>query len=34
MAVSPGEKDWHHTGLYVATLRPGQSVEIETGDCE
>ena len=34
LAVSPGEEDWHHTGLYVATLRPGQSVEFETDDCE
>jgi 5-deoxy-glucuronate isomerase len=34
VAVTPGEKDWEHSGLYVATLRPGQSVEIDTGDCE
>ena len=32
VAVTPGEKDWEHSGLYVATLRPGQSVEIDTGD--
>ncbi|TCC33281.1 5-deoxy-glucuronate isomerase [Kribbella capetownensis] len=34
VAVTPGEKDWEHSGLYVATLRPGQSVEIDTSDCE
>jgi 5-deoxy-glucuronate isomerase len=34
LAVSPGEPDWQHTGLYVATIAPGQSVELDTGDCE
>jgi 5-deoxy-glucuronate isomerase len=33
-AISPGEPGWTHTGLYVASLAPGESREIETGDCE
>jgi 5-deoxy-glucuronate isomerase len=32
--VRPGEQDWHHTGLSIRTLLPGQSVEIDTDDCE
>jgi 5-deoxy-glucuronate isomerase len=32
--VSPGEPDWHHTGLSIRTLLPGQSVQIDTEDCE
>src|SRR5947208_6985942 len=34
LAVRPSEPDWHHSGLLVRTLLPGQSVEIDTGDCE
>ena len=34
LMVRPGEPDWHHTGLSIRTLLPGQSVEIDTGDCE
>ncbi len=34
LMVSPGEPDWHHTGLSIRTLLPGQSVQIDTGDCE
>jgi 5-deoxy-glucuronate isomerase len=34
LMVRPGETDWHHTGLSIRTLLPGQSVEIDTGDCE
>jgi 5-deoxy-glucuronate isomerase len=34
LAISPGEPGWTHTGLYVATLAPGESREIDTGDCE
>ena len=34
VAVTPGDKNWEHSGLYVATLRPGQSIEFATGDCE
>ena len=34
VVVRPGEPDWHHSGLLVRTLLPGQSVEIDTGDCE
>jgi 5-deoxy-glucuronate isomerase len=34
VVVRPGEKEWEHTGLYVATLHPGQSVEFDTDDCE
>ena len=34
LMVRPGERDWHHTGLSVRTLLPGQSVEIDTGDRE
>jgi 5-deoxy-glucuronate isomerase len=34
LVVRPGEQDWHHTGLTVRTLQPGQSVEFDTGDCE
>jgi 5-deoxy-glucuronate isomerase len=34
VVVRPGEPDWHHTGLAVRTLLPGQSVEFDTEDCE
>jgi 5-deoxy-glucuronate isomerase len=34
LMVRPGEPGWHHTGLSVRTLLPGQTVEIDTGDCE
>ncbi|MFB6719391.1 5-deoxy-glucuronate isomerase [Kribbella sp. NPDC056345] len=34
VAVTPGDKEWEYSGLYVATLRPGQSVEFDTNDCE
>ncbi len=34
LAISPGEPGWEHTGLNVATLGPGGSRTIETGDCE
>lgn len=34
VAVSPGEPGWQYTGLYVATIAPGESVEFDTGDCE
>ncbi|HEY3002270.1 MAG TPA: 5-deoxy-glucuronate isomerase [Kribbellaceae bacterium] len=34
LAISPGEPGWEHTGLNVATLEPGGSRTIETGDCE
>jgi 5-deoxy-glucuronate isomerase len=33
-AISPGEPGWTHTGLYVASLAPGESRVLETGDCE
>jgi 5-deoxy-glucuronate isomerase len=34
VVVRPSEPQWHHSGLLVRTLLPGQSVEIDTGDCE
>ncbi|ADB30783.1 Myo-inositol catabolism IolB domain protein [Kribbella flavida DSM 17836] len=34
LVVRPGEQDWHHTGLTIRTLQPGQSVEFDTEDCE
>ena len=34
VAVTPGDQDWEYSGLYVATLPPGQSVEFDTNDCE
>ncbi|WP_328995151.1 5-deoxy-glucuronate isomerase [Kribbella sp. NBC_01245] len=34
LAVVPGEPGWSHTGLYVVTLAPGESREIETGSSE
>jgi 5-deoxy-glucuronate isomerase len=34
LAITPGEPGWEHTGLYVVTLAPGESRELETGDCE
>ncbi|GAA1577025.1 5-deoxy-glucuronate isomerase [Kribbella hippodromi] len=34
VVVRPGDPGWQHSGLTVRTLRPGQSVEIDTGDCE
>jgi 5-deoxy-glucuronate isomerase len=34
LAVTPGEPGWEHTGLYVVTLAPGESHEIETESCE
>lgn len=32
--ITPGDPGWAHTGLYAATLQPGESRTIDTGDCE
>lgn len=34
VAIGPGEAGWEHTGLYVATLAPGESREVATGEFE
>lgn len=34
VVVSPGDPDWEHTGLLVATLAAGESRTVETGDQE
>lgn len=34
VAIGPREAGWEHTGLFVRTLAPGESCEIDTGDFE
>ena len=34
VAIDPREAGWDHTGLYVATLAPGESRELATGEFE
>jgi len=34
LRISPGDPGWAHTGLWTATLAPGESRTVATGDCE
>lgn len=34
LQISPGDPGWTYTGLWTATLAPGESRRIDCGDCE